>query len=71
MTEHTTAEIAAAMEGIWNQLLKVPARPDLIKVSPEVAEFARQEIRRQVKLAAVRTPAGLAGLFPGLGTRKR
>lgn len=38
---------------------------------PELLEFARKEMRRQIELRRVRTPAGLAGLFPGLGTRKK
>lgn len=64
-------EIAKNLEGVWNQLLKVPANPDVIEVRPELADFMRKEIRRQVKLAAVRSPAGLKGLFPGPGKRKR
>lgn len=70
MTDPDDPEIKTALEQAWNATLGVPA-PDLVVVRPEVAEFARQEIRRQVKLATVRSPAGLAGLFPGLGTRKR
>lgn len=38
---------------------------------PELVEFAQKEMRRQIELRRVRTPAGLASLFPGLGTRKR
>jgi len=70
MTEPDNPEIKTALEQAWNATLGIPA-PDVIVVRPEIAEFARKEIRRQVKLAAVRSPAGLAGLFPGLGTRKR
>jgi hypothetical protein len=65
------ADMQAALKRAWDDALKVPADPDLIVARPEVVEYARGEIRRQVKLAAVRSPAGLAGLFPGLGTRKR
>ena len=43
---------------------EIPMRPDLV-------EFAEKEIARQIALRRVRTPQGLAGLFPGLGTRKR
>lgn len=45
--------------------------PDFMGMRPELVEFARKEMRRQIELRRVRTPAGLAGLFPGLGTRKR
>lgn len=64
------AGMQAALKRAWDDVLRIPA-PDAVEVRPEIAEFARKEIRRQVKLAAVRSPAGLAGLFPGLGTRKR
>ncbi len=49
----------------------LPSAFPVTLMRPELAEFARKEMRRQIELRRVRTPAGLAGLFPGLGTRKR
>lgn len=47
------------------------ASPQAMLVRPELIEFANKELRRQIRLANVRTPAGLGRLFPGLGTKRK
>lgn len=71
MTEPNIPEIESALQQVWDKMLGAPVNPDFIAARPELTDFIGQEIRRQVKLATLRSPAGLTGLFPGLGTRKR
>lgn len=35
-----------------------------------LAEYFARQLRKRIELARVRTPGGLARLFPGLGKRK-
>lgn len=51
------------------------ARAAEVKLEPSerdrmLADYYARELRRRVELARVRSPAGLARLFPGLRRRK-
>lgn len=44
--------------------------PPLSDRDKMLAEYFARQLRKRIELARVRTPGGLARLFPGLGKRK-
>ena len=44
--------------------------PPLSDRDKMLADYYARELRKRIELARVRSPAGLARLFPGLGKRK-
>lgn len=44
--------------------------PPLTERDKMLANYYAQQLRKRIELARVRSPAGLARLFPGLGKRK-
>ena len=44
--------------------------PQLSDRDKMLANYYAQQLRKRIELARVRSPAGLARLFPGLGKRK-
>lgn len=47
-----------------------PTDPPLTEREKMLADYYAQQLRKRLELAQLRSPAGLARLFPGLGKRK-